>query len=213
MLIDGHPRNFEQLSRSNRAAKKVQAAVCKPGRNVTMPDYNDKGWGSGLVSVLEYNTPAYANTWKKMVNTNSLFHMPCRGLSEILADTGTPVPVDFLTIDVQGAEDAVLESAELGLVGGGPTAFKVVLVEAESTAMGKNVRVRKMLEAAGLKKLKHEIVRPFHASYNELYVRPDLVALNDPRPSQNVELNPRGILARFLNGVRATPDVWGHNKA
>ena len=40
-----------------------------------------------------------------------------------------------------------------------------------------------------------------------------LVALNDPRPSQNVELNPRGILARFLNGVRATPDVWGHNKA
>ena len=38
-------------------------------------------------------------------------------------------PHYFLSIDVQGAEDVVLQSADLGMVGGGPTAFKVILTE------------------------------------------------------------------------------------
>ena len=117
--------------------------------------------------------------------------------------------------------------------------FKVVLVEAESTAMAKNLRVRAMLEGGGFKKLAHGTVKPFHvrtrhaledarplpmlcgdssapwtqASYNELYVRPDLLASNDPRPSQHPRLYPRAMhAARFLDGMLAAPDVWRQSR-
>lgn len=216
VLIDAHPRNFAHLARADRSAKKVQAAVCHPGRNVTMPDWRAgeiKGGtstvGSGVVSAMEYNTPEYTRTWASMLNTTRTFSIPCRGLSEILAEEGIE-EVDFLSVDVQGAEEAVLQTATLGTVRGAPTMFKTVLVEAERTAMDKNVRVRHMLEGAGLKKLFLSRHKEFSASYDELYVRPSLVAHDDPRPSQVAQpLGDRSLyLARFLEGVAAAPDVW-----
>ena len=90
-----------------------------------------------------------------------------RGLTQILTEAQVDEAA-FLTIDVQGAEEVVLRTADLGLVRGQPTPFKVVLVEAESTDMPKNLRVRAMLEGAGLLKLNHTLRRPFSASYNEL---------------------------------------------
>lgn len=236
LLIDAHPRNFEKLLSSSRTARKVNAAVCHPGRNVTMPDWHSTSGrlhdlptpvGSGVVSTLEYTTASYRKTWGHLVNSTHLFHQPCRGLSEILAEAGIG-EVDFISIDVQGAEEAVLATADLGtaLGGGGPTMFKVVLVEAEATAMEKNVRVRKMLEDAGMKKLMHTLRKPFHASYNELYVRPQLVAQDDPRISQmnasvytsgrlesfaqslQLALDHKRRVSKFLNGVLNAPDVW-----
>lgn len=223
VLIDAHPRNFARLVQADRSARKVHAAVCHPGRNVTMPDWRNpeekgrnKFVGSGVVSALEYSTQEYKRTWGPILNTTRLFTVACRGLSEILAEAGVE-EVDFLSVDVQGAEEAVLETASLAPIrAGAPTMFKTVLVEAESTAMDKNHRVRRMLEGAGLKKLEVPGIRPFRASYNELYVRPGLVAHDDPRPSQAarpLKLGDRHVapLAKFLQGVASAPDVWTHS--
>ena len=156
--------------------------------------------------------PEYTRTWSQIVNTTHNFTLPCRGLTDILtSELGSAErEVDFLTIDVQGAEEEVLQTAYLGKLHREPTMFKVVLVEAESTAMAKNARVKAMLESAGLVKLKHEVVRPFHASYNELFVRPSVIERGDPRPSQHrtTGLQEKGRLARFLDGVTQTPELW-----
>jgi FkbM family methyltransferase len=215
VLIDAHPRNFARLMQADRRARKVEAAVCPPGRNVTMPDWREEAskgssstLGSGVVSAMEYNTPEYTHTWAPILNATRRFSIPCRGLSEILAEAGIE-EVDFLSVDVQGAEEAVLQTANLGTVRGAPTMFKTVLVEAERTAMEKNVRVRHMLENAGLKKLHLPGRREFAASYDEFYVRPSLVAHSDPRPSKVARpLVDRSLLAHFLEGVAAAPDVW-----
>ena len=170
VLIEAHPDMCKRLDAADRTAHKVCAAVCPAGHQVTMPSMNVSA-ASGVLGVLEYATKQYMQTWKGHFDTVNTIKVPCRPMTSVLEEAGIP-EVEYISIDTQGAEEVVLKTSNLSAFTG------VVLVEAESTAAAKNVRVRHMLLDAGFVQIPH-ILQPQRtrggAGYNELYVRPSLV--------------------------------------
>ena len=206
ILIEAQPQLFERLRNSSRIAHKVWAAVCQRGKTVHMPVI-EEGTIPSAFAALEYTTQSYLKLWQtalpmttKAVERNSTsritiadmrtVEVPCRPMTDILEEAGH-TEADFISIDVQGAEEVVLSTSNLGSVHGRPTSFKVVLVEAERTDRAKNERVRQQLTRAGLRQIPHPYQiqhTPGGASFNDLFVRPELSA---PR-TWGHSLYPRG---------------------
>ena len=72
--------------------------------------------------------------------------VPCRPLRELLPDAGLPLgraSVDFLSLDVEGAES-------LALAGIDPAVFKLILVELDGLDVAKDQEVHRRLVSAGL---------------------------------------------------------------
>ena len=85
-----------------------------------------------------------------------------------MASAGFP-RVNFLSLDVEGAEELVLKTVNASLATEDAFPFDVVLVEAERSNPSKNERVRAMLRAGGLKQLP---IEPSPGSFNDLFARP-----------------------------------------
>lgn len=186
VLIEAQPDIFRLLEKSKRTAKKVNAAACNRG-NVTMTGVGVRKDGSvderrtGVSGAIELMTARYMKNWRGLLDLQNVSVVPCIPLDRIIHDAGFS-HVDFISVDVQGAEYDVLSTAD-------PRMFNVIMVEAESLLMGgrgvagrvdKNERVRQLLRRAGHRQINLTTVGWDKAGHNDLFVRPPLDAL-DPR--------------------------------
>ena len=140
LLIEANPRNFELLQRSGRRAKKIHSAICADGvgfAEVTV----DGDAVAGEVGVM---TAAHVRKWTtRGLLTNRTTPVPCTSLSHIMASAGVS-RVDFLSLDVEGAEEEVLKHADLN-------AFELVLMEWKAEQKGGRYReAEHLLLSAGL---------------------------------------------------------------
>lgn len=142
ILMEAQPTTFAYLSRAPRRSKKFHAAACKDGSNVSITKM-----ASGISVVAEFASKEYIARWGRHFPKPSAgggyVQVPCMGLATAMQQSGFAA-IDFLSLDVQGAEDVALSTVD-------PTVFKVILVEAESTSWAKTIRVRKMLTNLGFR--------------------------------------------------------------
>lgn len=162
VLIEASPKNFAKLERSSRIAAKIHAAGCKNGGTIRITDS-----GKTVDAAVDIVTSEYLSKWGRHMNTSHLVHVPCKELKDVLRDAGHD-RVDFMSVDVQGSELHVLQTAD-------PDSLNVVLVEAEGTSPVKNQRVQEMLTGIGLRQLPMPYPsNPKCTGCNDLFARPAL---------------------------------------
>lgn len=142
VLIEANPTNFAQLNATpaRRNATRLHSAVCAGGGTVKMSA------SSGATStILETASDEHLAMWN--INTKRKVTVPCRPLSAIMEEhLPAPHRATFLSLDVEGAEAAVLRTVD-------PAAFDVILVEwtdASDSQKEKNREVDQRITQAGL---------------------------------------------------------------
>ena len=165
LLVEADPRNYRQLARSRRRAAKVHSGVCRASRGGTMRIQSTGKSTSRQVGT----TTAYSALFGS--GTNRTVSVPCKPLSQIMADHGLGSQRDresgvtLLSLDVEGAEVSVLETVD-------PSVFSIVLVEADGGAHDK--RVDEVLTRANLTLFREIRSGPIHfGGVSRVYVRRD----------------------------------------
>ena len=138
VLVEANPSNYAKLVRSGRNTSHfVHSAVCS-GAPRTVNMTTGGGPVSGQVDAM---SAAFVKLhWREH---HSTVEVPCRSLTEIMSGAGHDSAA-FLSLDVEGAEDKVLEAVD-------PAVFKVVMVEWPQYEDAKNERVHALLTRAGLR--------------------------------------------------------------
>ena len=155
LLIEANPESYAKLQVSGRTAAKEHSAVCRrPGYvNVTRH-------GSVFAGMPEEMSAAYTRAWgRRIPERHSLVEVPCRSLTNLMQDNGLPSGAEFLSLDVQGAEELVLSAVD-------PAVFKVVMVEMDGFDRAKESRVHSLLIEAGLEQAN----KSFRVPYSRVYV-------------------------------------------
>ena len=138
VLIEADPHNFKRLLKAPRNATRVHAAVCDDATG-SIPLSVGRGAISGDVTSM---TRRHAKVWGFELG-GVVQLVPCKPLHTLLRAAGLAGGgADFLSLDVEGAEETVLRNAL-------PGAFKVVMVEAAGDDPAKEERVKAILEGAG----------------------------------------------------------------
>jgi len=152
VLIEANPGNYMKARTAGRMSPVVHSAVCDQEKGATATISVAGEQTSGLIHRL--------TTYRQLARKNSTVQVPCQPLKNLLAKHGfgSDAQIDFLSLDVEGAEDIVLRTAVANR-------FRIVLVE---TVPGPSVKMtRKILEGNGL-----------HRASNQLYPL-SIHAMND----------------------------------
>ena len=141
LLIEANPDTFSKLLQSRRNATFVNAPSCPNGQMVQMSNV-----GGDVAAVVDFASPSYMAKWgHHMGAPQDRANVTCREMRDMMHDAGY-AHAHFLSLDVQGAEEVVLRTADI-------RSFSTVLVEAEGTAMEKNRRVHDLLLSHGFRQL------------------------------------------------------------
>ena len=151
LLIEGNPQNAEKLQGSYRTGTKVHSAVCEGKGTLRMTiDGNNQATMVGSSG---------AGMDGRAKADNETVEVPCSSLRHLMHAAGLRDGADYLSLDVEGAEELVLSTVN-------PALFRVVQVENTGSCRRsltncragmplelreKNDRVRARLERAGLK--------------------------------------------------------------
>ena len=155
VLVEANSKNYERLQASSRRAAKVHAAACRtPGFvNVTLA-------GDNVAASPEAMSPGFHRRFGRANRHWRHERVPCLPLSLIMADTGLRDGAHFLSLDVEGAEETVLQTID-------PACFHVILVEMDGTDRPRERRIHTRIEQAGLS------LAPQLATRNSaVYIRP-----------------------------------------
>ena len=136
VLLEANPFNFEQLNTTNRNATKVHSAVCDRNANGTVAFSATGGVFAGMVEVLGKTARRHAK---------GLTRVPCDTLTNLLERAHVHF-VDFLSLDVEGSEELVLNNTNLHQIG-----FMVMEESAGATSKALQ-RMNRALSRAGLVK-------------------------------------------------------------
>jgi len=208
ILVEAQPLTFEKLRDSPRLGTKVWAAACKTGGSVNFTAFSNQAQArivEGDVRPSRKMMRAYGKSALTPVT------VPCRAMRDIMDDAGYHGTMDFLSLDVQGAELIALRTVyREGVPPVVP--FSVVLFEAEGrdeASHAKSNTVSQMLVDSGLRR------RPLHlpsidakapygsSGYNKLYARAELA---DGRPSvANLRSNPWEVKSAAAARERGRP--------
>ena len=136
-LIEGNPSNFAKLQRSGRKGRMVHSAVCSVPGHVNMSATGDEF----AMVVTE------ASRGPRVSMRRRSAEVPCDKLSSILDANGATPLIDFLSLDVEGAEETVLSTID-------PTRFKLIVLEVQKTSKKDHSsalnRIDRMLTGAGM---------------------------------------------------------------
>ena len=161
LLIEANPLTFRKLQSASRSTGTVRkhAAVC--GGNRTTVNMRE---GGGTASSLLGINKGFV---RRSVHNSPIREVPCAPLPRLMADAGLSTArasIAFLSLDVEGAEEMVLQTVDLNAF-----PFAVVLVEMAGRDAGKDQRVRDMLtKRAGLMLLSKPRALS-RGSQNEIY--------------------------------------------
>jgi len=194
VLIEANPANYQQLNLTQRPrSAKVHSAVClAEGRaNVTVSGGVTAGVPASetvthirarvraaaaavaaarMQIQIQIQRAAGANVSQSSTNNDKdktgVVEVPCAPLSALMARAGLARGATFLSLDVEGSEALVLETA------GDLAAFRVIAVELDGADPRKDERVHGMLLAASLEVDPKTIRRPTKRRDGSLRVRP-----------------------------------------
>ncbi len=118
VLVEPHPENFRRmrLTRSSRSA--CFWAACVPSSfdrdSVTLENLDLMSFSSELVTLdLDQEShKSVGKNWSRIRTGSETYQAPARTLSSILEECHAPTRIDFLSLDVEGAEFAVLEGVD-----------------------------------------------------------------------------------------------------
>ena len=159
VLIEANPNNFAVLRTAGRRARLVHSAVCEgDGSSGTTVPITVNGMAvSGQVGAM---SDTYIRKERRGDNISDVVRVNCRSLASIIRPESHRY--DFLSLDVEGAEDKVLKTVD-------PSIFGVIMVEDDGYDKNKQDRVDRAINAAGLRRAKQLAV---HLS--GVYLRSDV---------------------------------------
>ncbi|GAX13813.1 hypothetical protein FisN_30Lh109 [Fistulifera solaris] len=189
LLVEITPPSFAALQKNRPNNVLVHAGVCE--QRQTIHYYNSTANKTAVPGIVEFASPQFRQRWwpdLKADWSNSV-EMECIPLQEIIEEhyvpaikrkqhihnstsrvatttTNEAVHFDFLSLDVEGAEDQVLRSIDFDKV-----SFGIVLLEADDYNELKNLAVRVFLESKGYLFLKSE-QRSYwfvHKQFDQIY--------------------------------------------
>ncbi len=107
IAIEPNPYFFPKMA-ARRSVTKYECAVDdKPG---TVPFRVDNGGLGGIVADDTDNNPAVRG---EQLKNAEVVEVPSRTLTELLDEAGAPATIDYLSLDVEGAEERVLRALDL----------------------------------------------------------------------------------------------------
>ena len=145
LLIEANPMNFYKLNQSTRTSHKVHSAVCTCAEAQTEAH-------QGCTTVVSARSGPFSGNpnsstvqkyWSHAMRRGTTVSVPCKPLQALLRDANLVPPITFLSLDVEGAEDTVLQTVD-------PAMFRVVLVELDGNDPNKDAKVTERLLAGGL---------------------------------------------------------------
>lgn len=160
ILIEPHPENFSQLKKVRSKKNHFVNAVCV---NFGFPSPNTKLLGAGAMSVafdLESDLPdklmhvsigaKHLGKMQHSTVSKVVWHeVPARTLNSILEEASAPLIIDFLSLDVEGAESAVIKGIDHQKF-----RFKYILIESRN-----HLKTKELLESFG-----HELLKTVSSS-------------------------------------------------
>ena len=187
LLIEGSTHTYEQLERAPRTAKRIHSAVCAnaSGGTVRFSKSDTSTVNLAFEQVSRDTVSMWADHWH-VLNRSHFEEVPCAPLAKLMSDHGFD-EIDFLSLDVQGAESVVLNTVD-------PRRFGMVLVESEANNRASNDKVDAVLRRADFKQLPLTIQRLGYKGYNRVYVSASR-HVQDIRPAHPGEV--------YVHGLRA----------
>jgi FkbM family methyltransferase len=166
ILIEGHPANQPRL----RATRRKNVAIFTTGICGDNPGVLSFTQGGGAVGGTdEFSDPAFLRAWH--ADESARVQSACVPLQLILDATGL-LEIDLFSLDVEGAELAVLETIDWGV-----TNIHVIVVELDGHNPAKDQAVRSLLMLRGF--VRHETgsirdacVPGGDCTQNEVFVNP-----------------------------------------
>ena len=156
LLVEANPSNAAALARSGRRAVARHSAVCTPPQRSLMVTAS----GGAVSGSVETMSARFIKAWSSVNKPTERVEVPCAPLSQLMAEAGLATGATLLSLDVEGAEAAVLRTVNVAL-------FQAVLVEMDGTSPAKDLDVHRILSAAGFS----HAVR-FDVPNSRVYLRP-----------------------------------------
>ena len=166
VLIEPNPKSFAELRKNRPNDETVHSAVCSRSSKVTFVDS-----GAGAVTgILEFMAPSFRSQWHSGVAQHTTIR--CERLDKILEDSAidTTKVIDFLSLDVEGAEFEVLKTIDFNKV-----TFGVIFYEADDHNPKKNQAMITFLEERGYRFREHTLRSNFHVNVNWHRIYGDLL--------------------------------------
>ena len=202
LLIEAETENYIALERNRGQGKNavtLHAAICAGDKFLKL-------YGTGPM--------ASTNRDDKMIKTGKVSWAPCLRMGDVLLRSGID-NIDFLSLDVEGAELETLETMDFG-----KTPTFVILVEMRKVDEGSNPKIRKHLHEHGFCRFADDVGHSNEVWINPKYqqrkkrapvhLEPSETKHKENKvpaaPSSNFEMNQPGPSNDFTSGnVRTTP--------
>lgn len=164
VLIEPNPISFEALKNNRPADDTFNEAVCARTTDVSFINSHERA----VTGVLEFMAPSFIQQWHKSFKPSEVLKIKCKPLSLIIDESsiGKGKAIDFLSLDVEGAEFEVLKTLDFK-----KHHFGVVFYEADEHNPIKNEAMKTMLEKHGYIFRIHTLRSNFHVNkmWHEMY--------------------------------------------
>ena len=166
VLIEPNPTSFAKLQQNRPNNMLHNFAVCSSPRHVHFIESGD----GAVTGILEFMAPSFRAAWhgadvrelQKAAKT-----IKCEPLRSILAnDLGPARHIDFLSLDVEGAELEVLKTVDFK-----KQQFGIIFYEADEHNTLKNEMMKSLLEMNGYRFVEHALRSNFHINvrFHDIY--------------------------------------------
>jgi len=142
LMIEASPDMYAKLTVNRTGDVCVNAAICDESRMVHYVSASEPN-GDGVRGIWEFMHESFRARWHPNANIDAQPLVPCLPLADVFDALGV-LHVNFFSLDVEGAELAVLRTVDFARV-----TFDVICVEADGANEAKDAAVVAMLEGAG----------------------------------------------------------------
>ena len=159
VLIEPNPKSFAALQINRPIDDTFNYAVCSKSTEVTFIDSGNHG----VTGVLDFMAPSFVAGWHGG-DKSHITKIGCEPLSKILERSTLATKtttIDFLSLDVEGAEFEVLKTIDFENV-----EFGVIFYEADDHNPLKNQAMITFLEERGYSFREHTLRSNFHVNTN-----------------------------------------------
>jgi len=156
VLIEPNPKSFASLQGNRPNDDTFNFAVCSHSSEVT---FVNSGEGA-VTGILEFMAPSFVSTWHPENAEHTKIR--CEPLSNILEQSALRTEtqmIDFLSLDVEGAEFEVLKTIDFDKV-----EFGIIFYEADEHNPLKNQAMITFLEERGYRFREHTLRSNFHVN-------------------------------------------------
>ena len=170
ILIEGHPLNDIRESQPKRQNSAIFTVAVCPAVNNHPGNLNFTSTGGAVGAALVHSSAQFLKDWHNG-GTNG-FQVSCIPIQSIIDSTGL-LDIDLFSLDVEGAELAVLETLDFS-----STNIRVFVVELDRSNLSKDEEVRKLILSHGFTSLNDTIrsacnYKEKGCTRNEVFINPN----------------------------------------